>query len=133
VPNLRIAKWTGPYFHDGGYSTMRQVVQFYARGGNFPATNFNQLALGIVPLAPLSTDSGAEENIKALVAFLTDGLSDMRVEYQRAPFDHPELFVPNGSPDQMPMFDNFLTIPAVGKYGSTKPIETFLGLDPQQP
>ena len=51
VPNLRIAKWTGPYFHDGGYSTLRQVVQFYARGGNFPATNFNEMAFGIVPLA----------------------------------------------------------------------------------
>ena len=50
VPNLRDGMLTGPYFHDGGYSTLRQVVQFYARGANFPNTNFNEIAVGIVPI-----------------------------------------------------------------------------------
>ena len=50
VPNLRNGMLTGPYMHDGTYSTLRQVVQFYVRGGNFPQTNFNEIALGIVPL-----------------------------------------------------------------------------------
>ena len=33
--------------------------------------------------------------IDAIVAFL-EALTDERVLYQRAPFDHPQLFVPNG-------------------------------------
>ena len=62
VPDLRNGMLTGPYMHDGTYSTLRQVVQFYARGGNFPNTNFNEIACGIVPLAiepsdPLECDT----------------------------------------------------------------------------
>jgi hypothetical protein len=30
---------TGPYFHTGSYLTLRQVVDFYMRGGDFPITN----------------------------------------------------------------------------------------------
>ena len=30
---------TGPYFHTGSYLTLRQVVNFYLRGGDFPVTN----------------------------------------------------------------------------------------------
>ena len=32
---LRNVELTGPYFHTGGYSTLRQVVEFYDRGGDF--------------------------------------------------------------------------------------------------
>lgn len=138
VPNVRLSKWTGPYFHDGGYSTLRQVVQFYVRGGNFPATDFNEIALGILPLPPMDPEvadpvasAAAEEKIQALVAFLANGLSDKRVEYQKAPFDHPELYVPEGSPDRVPQLDYMLHVPPVGKYGQNKPIATFLDLDPQ--
>jgi hypothetical protein len=37
------------------------------------------------------------DEIDALVAFL-ETLTDDRVVFQRAPFDHPQLFVPNGHP-----------------------------------
>ena len=37
TPSLRNVELTGPYFHNGGASTLMQVVEFYARGGNFPA------------------------------------------------------------------------------------------------
>ena len=37
------------------------------------------------------------EEIDAIVAFL-ESLTDERVLYRRAPFDHPQLFVPNGHP-----------------------------------
>jgi len=34
TPSLRNVGLTAPYFHNGGYATLRSVVQFYARGGN---------------------------------------------------------------------------------------------------
>jgi cytochrome c peroxidase len=142
VPNLRNGLLTGPYMHDGTYSTLRQVVQFYARGANFPDTNFNEIALGIVPISalnpadPLKSDAEkatAEANIKALVAFLAHGLADDRVIYQRDQFSHPELFIPNGALNSTPLIDQFIEIPPVGKFGTTAPLPTFLGLDPQTP
>jgi hypothetical protein len=39
VPHLRNVELTGPYFHTGSYLTLRQVVDFYMRGGDFPITN----------------------------------------------------------------------------------------------
>jgi cytochrome c peroxidase len=39
APGLRNVELTGPYFHTGSYLTLRQVVDFYLRGGDFPVTN----------------------------------------------------------------------------------------------
>ena len=39
APPLRNVELTGPYFHTGSYLTLRQVVDFYVRGGDFPVTN----------------------------------------------------------------------------------------------
>ena len=39
APPLRHVAETGPYFHNGGKLTLRQVVDFYTRGGDFPKTN----------------------------------------------------------------------------------------------
>jgi hypothetical protein len=39
APSLRNVELTGPYFHTGSYLTLRQVVDFYLRGGDFPVTN----------------------------------------------------------------------------------------------
>ncbi len=39
APQLRNVELTAPYFHNGGKLTLRQVVEFYERGGDFPATN----------------------------------------------------------------------------------------------
>jgi hypothetical protein len=39
APQLRNVELTGPYFHTGSYLTLRQVVDFYMRGGDFPVTN----------------------------------------------------------------------------------------------
>jgi len=39
APQLRNVELTGPYFHNGGTLTLRQVVDFYTRGGDFPITN----------------------------------------------------------------------------------------------
>lgn len=135
APNLRNIKFTGPYFHVGDSATLRQVVEFYARGGNFPNTNLHDKTVnidGIPPFMNPDTDPTAEQNIRALVDFLAEGLKDSRVAFEKAPFDHPEIFVPNGAPPNNSSADVLIDIPAVGKNGRPQELPTFLNLDPQQ-
>ncbi len=90
VPQLRNVELTAPYFHNGGDATVDQVVEFYDRGGNFATANAANFAPNIQPLH--LTDAEDE----ALGAFL-NALTDERVRYEQAPFDHPGLVVPNGA------------------------------------
>jgi hypothetical protein len=90
TPGLRNVKLTAPYFHNGGKATLADVVAFYARGGDFANPERAR------DLQPRSLDAGDQS---ALVEFLTGGLTDCRVEQQRAPFDHPDLPLPDRSAD----------------------------------
>jgi cytochrome c peroxidase len=90
TPGLRNVKLTAPYFHNGGKATLADVVAFYARGGDFANP---ERSIDLQPRS-LSADDQA-----ALVEFLTNGLTDCRVEQQRAPFDHPALPLPGRSAD----------------------------------
>jgi len=119
VPSLRNVELTGPYFHNGGQGSLEQVVDFYVRGGDFREQNIDNLDV-FIRVLPLTDPDRA-----ALVAFLKS-LTDDRVRFQRAPFDHPQLFVPNGHPgDQTSVTDDgtgkatdhLLEIPAVGAAG----------------
>ncbi|HZX97161.1 MAG TPA: cytochrome c peroxidase [Myxococcales bacterium] len=121
TPQLRNVELNGPYFHSGGKSTLRQVVEFYDDGGNFPNATLSPL---IRPLA-LTDDQKA-----ALVAFLI-ALTDDRVRLQQAPFDHPELVVPAGQ--DASGNDLTISVAAVGAGGSVTPAPRFLGLNPFQP
>jgi cytochrome c peroxidase len=98
TPGLRNVKLTAPYFHNGGKATLADVVAFYARGGDFANP---ERSIDMQPRS-LSADDQA-----ALVEFLTGGLTDCRVEQQRAPFDHPALPLPGRSAD----------LPAIGAAG----------------
>lgn len=136
APNLRNARFTGPYFHNGDSATLRQVVEFYTRGGNFPNTNFSDLDADIEGIPGLRFPEflpAAKRKMENLIAFVSEGLTDQRVAYERKPFDHPQLFVPNGTREITPAEDSFLEIPAVGQNGRATPIGTFLNLDPQTP
>ncbi len=98
TPGLRNIELTAPYFHNGGQSTLRQVVDFYARGGDFQPIPGRDGE--IKPLSTLTlgkTPQEVEQAKEALVAFLKS-LTDDRVRYQKAPFDHPQLWVTNGHP-----------------------------------
>ena len=131
VPSLRNVALTAPYFHNGDVLTLRQVVELYGRGGNvFPV---NQLDGTVIePLGIPATLSSDE--IDALVAFL-ETLTDDRVVFQRAPFDHPQLFVPNGHPGNSNSTtdangdgladDVLVEIPAIGAQGGN-PLPGFL-------
>jgi hypothetical protein len=132
---------TGPYFHNGGTSTLRQVVDFYTRGGDFPETNKQAFDPAILPVGKLL---GSPTRKNEVVAFLLS-LTDERVRLEQAPFDHPEIFVPangraplsTGSRVGFVGNASFQQIPAVGVGGrqaeGLPPLGTFLKLDPFTP
>jgi len=125
APSLRNVELTGPYMHNGSLLTLEQVVDFYFRGGNY--NNKHHFATVVFP-REISAGEKAD-----LVAFLKS-LTDERVRWERAPFDHPELRIPHGhqaNPDpQQPRQaeDLFLVVPSIGKHGRGEalgPIKAF--------
>ena len=92
VPSLRNVALTAPYFHNGDARTLRQVVEFYSRGGSVAPIH----ALDGTLIEPLGVPALSDDEISAIVAFLKT-LTDDRVALRKAPFDHPQLFVPNGA------------------------------------
>ena len=129
-PGLRNVELTGPYFHTGGAATLEQVLEFYARRGDVPAGGNLGPGMGNIRL-------GAQDRAE-IVEFLK-ALTDDRVRYERAPFDHPSPCVPVGyaevrpgvlAPDTAPGFgtaaaDVFALVPAVGQRGNLVPLQTF--------
>jgi cytochrome c peroxidase len=122
TPTLRNIALTGPYFHNGGTLTLREVVEFYARGGDFTEKNMQDLDPDIVVLNDIVGNQG---QIAALVDFM-HALTDPRVEFQRAPFDHPELVIPNGHAGTSGgvAADANVVIPATGARGGAR-LKTF--------
>ncbi len=139
VPNLRNQEYMGPYFHNGGNASLRQVVEFYARGGDFPNTNIAHLDADLAPIPGLDVNAAplpgstvtAEARIEALVAFLAHGLTDERVAMEAAPFDHPQLVIPEGANGRAPTSDRAFESKATGAAGAETAIPRFLGLNPQ--
>lgn len=124
VPGLRNLELTAPYFHNGGQRTIRQVVEFYNRGGDFREHNVANIDFEIGQL------NLTAQQIDDLVAFLGRPLTDPRVLQQSAPFDHPQLFVPNGHSmagshprvtGEGVARDIFVEVPAVGRRGGPAP------------
>lgn len=120
TPGLRNIELTAPYFHNGGQLTLKQVIEFYNRGGDFHEQNIKDLDADIENLGL----SAEEQN--ALVEFLKS-LTDDRVRYDKAPFDHPQLFITNGHPGTTTSVTNngsgkatvnLIEIPAVGRNGN---------------
>ena len=136
TPTLRNIELTGPYFHTGGAATLEQVIDFYSRGGNVRrtaggdtsgyGTTSSNVDLDVMPLALTTTERAA------LVAFLKS-LTDERVRWERAPFDHPSIRIPHGAAGDNTVLttttgtavDQFLAIPAVGRGGLSVPIKPF--------
>ena len=84
TPGLRNAELTAPYFHNGGTSTLEDVVRFYNRGGDFAAVNRNNLDVDITPLGL------SDQDILDVAEFIR-ALTDPRVRNESGPFDHPSL------------------------------------------
>lgn len=75
VPQLRNVEMTGPYFHTGSYLTLRQVVDFYMRGGDFAVTNSENRDPNLVNLETMVFGLGSTEDLRANGGVL-DGLPD---------------------------------------------------------
>ena len=156
VATIRNVELTGPYFHNGGQATLRQVVDFYNRGGDRRNANRSECPdvdpTEAVDQGDTTGFGGACSNVapdivklglsdmeaESLVAFML-ALTDDRVKYERAPFDHPQLVIPNGQiGDRFAVTDSgtgrakdeLLEIPAVGAAGRRAPLRTFLDLSP---
>ncbi|MFM1945642.1 MAG: hypothetical protein RI897_4624, partial [Verrucomicrobiota bacterium] len=141
TPSLRNVELTAPYFHNGGHLTLEQVVRFYKDQALpfFAQENMQNLAEGMTATqAGAHPDAGIQisgGDIDALVAFMKT-LTDDRVRLEKAPFDHPELIIPNGHElDESMVFDtdgngeaddSFIVIPAVGEEGVATPARGFL-------
>jgi cytochrome c peroxidase len=116
IPTLRNVELTGPYMHNGSMKSLEEVVEFYNRGGNVSNRRHS---------STLVFEQGfTEQNKKDLVAFLKT-LTDNRVRWEKAPFDHPSLKVSHNHLLQENELgtgladDSYITIPAVGKNGRT--------------
>jgi len=129
APGLRNVELTAPYFHNGGMLTLQEVIEFYSRGGDLAPLLTRDGSV----IAPLHVLNLTPEEKADLLAFLL-ALTDERVRYQRAPFDHPQLFTPNGQVgDEIRVItdgagkalDVWWEIPAVGRHGGT-PLPRFL-------
>ena len=87
TPGLRNVALRPAFMHDGRFTTLVQVVDFYDRGGDFTAPNKAPAVrpLGLTP-----------QQKAALVAFMTRPLTDPRVAAGTAPFDKPGLYSESG-------------------------------------
>lgn len=83
TPSLRNVELRGPYFHNGRFATLADVVDFYDRGGDFDAPNKPAVIrpLGLTP-----------QQKQSLVAFLSRPLTDPRVTAETGPFERPALY-----------------------------------------
>ena len=133
APQLRNVALTAPYFHNGSELTLEQVVEFYNRGGDFNTVPEVQYMDPDIEVLGLTLQDKQD-----LVDFLRNALTDQRTVNQAAPFDHPELFTPNGHPQSSNGYpvdkdpdhpgqakNNFVEVPATGAKGG-KPLPTFL-------
>jgi cytochrome c peroxidase len=129
VPSLRNVALTAPYFHNGDTHSLREAVLLYSRGGNVaPITERDG-----TPIEPLGIANMTSDEVDAVVAWL-EALTDERVRIAAAPFDHPQLFVPNGHPGNHTRVergpqgfakDEMLEIPMTGAAGGP-PLPGFL-------
>ncbi|MGC2741738.1 MAG: hypothetical protein WA672_01020 [Candidatus Angelobacter sp.] len=133
APQLRNVALTAPYFHNGSQLTLEQVVEFYNRGGDFNTVEEVKYMDPDIEILGLTLQDKTD-----LVDFLRNALTDPRTVAQAAPFDHPQLFAPNGHPHSGSGYpitpdpkhpdratDQLMEIPAVGAQGG-KPLPTFL-------
>ncbi|MBI4776478.1 MAG: hypothetical protein HY788_20265 [Deltaproteobacteria bacterium] len=132
APPLRNVEMTGPYFHTGSYLTLRQVVDFYMRGGDFPITNadnrdpnINELdeqsfsfgrTTGADLLAPINHVFSVDPPF-TLIGTFADGLPDTVFLYDAMPdTDHaytPEYATPEDAKVSLVKFLLALTDPRV--------------------
>jgi len=138
TPTLRNVELNGPFFHNGSHATLKQVVEFYTRGGDFTHLEPEFVHKYVNPIGKLR---GKEPRQEAVVEFMKS-LTDERVRWEMEPFDHPQLLIPNGAITNTDgalnlgslglndSNDALLELPAVGRLGrgsiGVPPVKGFL-------
>lgn len=77
TPTLRNVALTAPYMHDGSFSTLREVVEFYDRGG-IPNENLSPL------LQPIGLSDSEKDDVVTFLESLTGRTVDLVVGDARA-------------------------------------------------
>src|SRR6185503_10969128 len=130
TPSLRNVSLRGPYFHNGHFATLEEVVEFYNRGGDFDAPNVNRNLI-----RPLNLSSQQKSD---LLAFLRRPLTDPRVAAGTGQFDRPTLYsessrvpqiISNGTPGSGALVPQAIAIepPLVGNPSFTVGVSNALG------
>lgn len=112
TPNLPNVELRGAYFHNGNFTTLQQVVDFYNRGGDFNAPNKDN------NVRPRNFSAGQRND---LVAFMSRPLTDPRVRDELPPFDHPTLYTQSNRVPQ---------ITGTGRAGAGENIPQVLAVEP---
>jgi len=93
APQLRNVELSGPYFHTGSYLTLRQVTEFYLRGGDFPVTNAESRDQNMVHVDVQAFGFGSTKPVSnggPIPNSFADALPDTRSQYDPMPdTDHP--------------------------------------------
>lgn len=92
VPGLRNVGLKRSFMHNGQFTTLAQVIGFYAGAANRVGDNIDPVMQTVripppPPGSPPGTGAGAD-----IAEFLANGLLDTRVQNQTFPFDKPTLF-----------------------------------------
>ena len=82
TPQIRNAALRGNLMHNGGLATVRDVIEFYDRGGDFPGPNLD------VNIQPLNL---TPHELDDLEHFVANGMLDARVANNVFPFSRPTL------------------------------------------
>lgn len=89
VPTLRNVGLKPTFMHNGQFTTLNQVIAFYANGAaQFPDNKSPILPIGLPP-----------PTVPNVVDFLANGLTDPRVRNEQFPFDRPLLNSENQFPN----------------------------------
>ena len=142
TPSLRNIALTEPYMHNGRFISLRQVLDFYSFDNPdlIPADPIYNPDLhpemGRLPLNDDGVIGGAGgagggkinlvqiQDSESLLFFLLC-LTDQRVRYERAPFDHPSIRVVNGFSNANPNDEYAFEVTSVGAAGYKDPPSEF--------
>ncbi|MFN6963944.1 MAG: cytochrome c peroxidase, partial [Pyrinomonadaceae bacterium] len=113
TPSLRNVELRAPYMHNGRFSTLEEVVDFYNRGGDFDAPNVNRDLIRPLNMMP--------QEKADLVAFLKRPLTDPRVANETGPFTRPQLYTES---NRVP------TISGAGRAGSGGHVPNAIAIEP---
>ena len=115
--------------HNGRFLTLRQVLDFYefdnpdlipAHAINNPDLHPEMGRLGLNPdgliLGQGKVNLVQVQDSEALLFFLLC-LTDERVKYEKAPFDHPSIRIVNGFDSGDPANEHWFEVTAVGADG----------------